>query len=96
MSENEDINQKIKEAEKNLRDLSIHTESDSKRESTIPTMGHMVVAMASTLGMLLGLVFPSNFIIILTTEYPNINLSAIALNHAASLHHIHVSWNMKC
>ncbi|XP_062607321.1 caspase-6-like [Saccostrea cucullata] len=41
----------IKEAEKKLKDMTLNSETDSHSETVTPTMSHMVVAMASTLGM---------------------------------------------
>lgn len=46
-----DIEKEIKSTEAMLKDFSLNTVSDSKSESVTPTMSHMVVAMASTLGM---------------------------------------------
>lgn len=45
-----DIEKEIKSTEAMLKDFSLNTVSDSKSESVTPTMSHMVVAMASTLG----------------------------------------------
>lgn len=46
-----DIEKEIKSTGEILKDLSLNTVSDSKSESVTATMSHMVVAMASTLGM---------------------------------------------
>lgn len=51
VKETTDIGKEIKSTGAILRDLSLDTVSDSKSESVTPTMSHMVVAMASTLGM---------------------------------------------
>lgn len=50
VKETTDIEKEIKSTGAILKDLSLNTVSDSKSESVTPTMSHMVVAMASTLG----------------------------------------------
>lgn len=49
------INQEIKKAEEMVKDLTLNSETDSHTEIVTPTMSHMVVATASTLGMFLNL-----------------------------------------
>ncbi|XP_061163366.1 caspase-6-like [Saccostrea echinata] len=43
--------EEIKKAEQKMKDMTLNSETDSHSETLTPTMSHMVVAMASTLGM---------------------------------------------